>query len=67
MWVAGLTAVVGAGFFMASAIGWLGWLATHYDEDPLPIRVPLVCTVLFVVTTMLASVLDSWYQARLSQ
>ncbi|MGZ4632492.1 MAG: hypothetical protein ACXV2G_07485 [Actinomycetes bacterium] len=59
MWVAGLAGWVGAGFFMASAVGWFGWLATHYDDDPLPIRVPVICTILFVVTITLAAVLDS--------
>jgi hypothetical protein len=59
VWVASLCAVVGATFFMASAVGWLGWLGTHFQDDPLPIRTPIVCTVLFVVTTTLSVVLNA--------
>jgi hypothetical protein len=59
VWVASLCAVVGATFFMASAVGWLGWLGTHYQDDPLPIRTPIVCTVMFVLMTTLSAVLDA--------
>jgi hypothetical protein len=59
VWVVGLCAIVGATFFMASVVGWLGWLGTHYQDDPLPMRTPVVCTVLFLVTMTASAILDA--------
>jgi hypothetical protein len=59
VWVASLCAVIGAMFYMASVVGWLGWLGTHYQDDPLPMRTPVVCTVLFIVVTTLSVILNA--------